>query len=164
MARDIGDLVAGEYLRRVRRCDLVDYQVVARAGSLGGLHEVDVLALDLASRTAYLCQVATQLQGLHHGGKGLGATLERVLARQAFLVEYAGQYLAGFAPRFMLWSPVVPVGQLTRGLKNRAPELELVINEGYTAAVGELRALARADAAGTNDPFFRLLQILEALR
>ncbi len=78
--------------------------------------------------------------------------------------DYAARYLGDFKThRFMLWSPRVPVGQLSEALAG-IDGLELVINGAYTERVGELRERARASTRDIGNPFFRALQIVEHLR
>jgi len=157
MAQDMGEHVAGEYLKRLNGCDVINYNVRARNGGSEGLNELDVVGFNFETRTVYLCEVATHLGGLNYGGKSVEHTIEKVLTKHAFQKHYAGKYLTNFENRrYMLWSPRVSVGKITAALEERAPDLELVINERYTAAVGELRNLASKNTSFTADPFFPL--------
>jgi hypothetical protein len=63
----------------------------------------------------------------------------------------------------MFWSPVVPIGYLTKHLA-KIEGLELIINGEYSRRVDELRSIARKEAQGVGNDFFRSLQILERLR
>jgi hypothetical protein len=63
----------------------------------------------------------------------------------------------------MFWSPVVPVGFITENL-SKHKDLELMINGDYTKQIKELEVLAKDLSHDTNNPFFRMLQILANLR
>lgn len=164
--RDIGEYVAGDYLKYVKQCDVINHNVRTRDGGAEGQNELDVIGLDFTSKTAYLCEVATHLSGgLNYGGATTMFTIEKVLAKHAFQKRYADLYLTNFnEKRFMLWSPIVPVGKITAALQEKAPDLELIINKRYSEAVEELKALARQNKSFTTDPFFRFLQIMESLK
>lgn len=164
MAAEMGELVVGAYLKEVLGCDFVDYNVRPPGGGRAGQHEFDVLGLHLDDGTAYLCEVATHLDGMNYGGKSNKDTLDRVVQKHQRQREYAEAHLRSFQHhRFMLWSPRVPVGFLTDRLAKLAG-LELVINADYARAVDALRERARATTRDAGNTFFRALQILEHLR
>jgi len=62
----------------------------------------------------------------------------------------------------MFWSPVVSAGLEMELKKIRG--LELVINDRYSACVDELLERASKVTYETNNPAFRMLQILGHLR
>jgi len=123
---------------------------------------MDVVGLNFKSKTAYLCEVTTHLLGrLYKNNK---ESVDRVRRKHARQREYARRFLGNFeSPRFMFWSPVVPVGYLTTHLRS-IKGLELVINGQYKECMKTLRSLARKHAHETQNPSFRVLQILEHLR
>ena len=162
MTTEMGEYVAGAWLREVAGCDFVNYGVRPPGGGLAGLAEFDLVGFHFGERTAYLCEVTTHLDGLNYGSYQL--TLERITKKCERQRDYARRYLAVFAShRFMFWSPRVPVGRLTDHLCG-IDGLELVINGEYRKRVGELRELARDTTRDTGNPFFRALQILGHLR
>lgn len=61
----------------------------------------------------------------------------------------------------MFWSPVVPVGAVTKGLAETRPR---IINGEYKRRINELLALAEATTHDARNPVFRVLQILTHLR
>ncbi len=163
MHTDIGEYIVGTYLAIIKGCPFIQYNVRAPGGSLAGLNELDVVGLDVDTRTAYLCEVATHLGGLLYGA-GNAETVARIVKKHDWQRHYAATHLAAFPHRrYMLWAPVVPVGALTAGL-GALTDLELVVNGDYTARIVELRAVARQNTADYNNPFFRTLQILEHLQ
>ena len=54
MALELGELVAGAYLKEVLACDVVDYNVRLPTDQ----HEFDVVGLHFSSSKAVLCEVA----------------------------------------------------------------------------------------------------------
>ena len=72
---------------------------------------------------------------------------------------------------FQWWSPYVPWGARLNAFKRIQEEwaeegrtFELIANEDYTARIGELIDRARATSSTTNEPAFRMLQVLTRLR
>jgi len=158
----IGEQLVGAYLTIVGSCYIVDYNVRPPGGGLEGLEELDVVGLDFATETAYLCEVTTHIRGLRYGSNE--ETVARIAKKHRRQKQYADRYLRRFPHRtYMLWSPVVPEGYLTEHLR-RIELLELVINEEYAKRVDELRAEARDRTNIEGNDVFRVLQILERLR
>jgi hypothetical protein len=141
---------------------VVDYNVRTPGGGLEGLNELDVLGLDFKNQVAYICEVTTHIRGTLY--KDNSTTVERIKKKHERQKIYAQKYLPNFADHhFMFWSPVVPEGYITNGLRS-IDTLELVINREYAKCVEELREKAKISTYDTNNPFFRTLQILEHLR
>ena len=67
MQTDIGEYIVGAYLAIIADCPFVQYNVRAPGGGLDGLNELDVVGLNVDTGTAYLCEVATHLDGLNYG-------------------------------------------------------------------------------------------------
>jgi len=158
----MGELVVGAYLKLCLGCAFVDYNVRPPGGGLEGLGELDVVGLDPDTGRAFLCEVTTHIRGLVYVSNA--ETIERVRKKHALQRAYAAKHLKAFPNvTFMFWSPVVPVGFLTKGLAE-IEGLQLVINQDYARRVAELRELARTSAHDAGNDFFRTLQILEHLR
>jgi len=163
MKTEMGEYAVGAYLKIIKGCDFVDYNVRRPGGGLRGLDEFDVIGLDFRNKVAYLCEVTTHITGLLYG-TGNESTVERVRQKYEKQREYAEDHLSSFPTRhFMFWSPVVPEGYITQELQ-RIQDMELVINREYKARIDELREVARKKANDEGNPFFRVLQILEHLR
>jgi len=159
---EMGEYLVGAYLKLIEGCDLVDYGVRVPDGGMEGLRELDVVGLRLADRQAFLCEVATHLDGLLYGS-GPQETIERIRQKYEHQRDYARRYLASFEPRFMLWAPVVSRGPLTEGLA-AIEGLQLVINGEYKRRVEALLEKAKRERQLTGNPVFRVFQILGALR
>lgn len=162
MSPEMGEYIAGAYLKIIKDCDFIDYNVRPVEGGLKGLNELDVLGLRFRDRTAYLCEVTTHIRGLLY--KDNRNTVARVKQKYQKQKEYAREFLKDFPNRhFMFWSPRVPKGYITNELE-KIKGLELVINDKYAKCIAELRNQAKIMSNDTGNPFFRALQILEHLR
>ena len=157
-----GEYLVGAYLKIIEKCNFIGYNVRPPGGGISGLEELDVIGLNFKSKTAYICEVTTHIRGLQYGDNR--ATVERIVAKHKRQLKYARSQLKDFENlRFMLWSPVVPVGYQTEHLE-MIKGLELVINEAYTARIAALRSKAKKLTNDEGNPAFRVLQILEHLR
>lgn len=162
MITDVGEYLVGAHLQLIEKCDFVQYNVRPPHGGLEGLGELDVVGFNFATKTAYLCEVTTHIRGLLYGSNT--DTVQKLKDKHERQKAYAFKYLTNFETRiFQFWSPVVPVGYITKELA-AFPELKLIINEEYTRRVRELQTLARITTHDARNPVFRLLQILEHLR
>jgi len=162
MKTDIGEYIVGAYLKIIKSCNFVDYNVRPPVSGLEGLDELDVVGLDFKNKTAYLCEVTTHIRGLLY--KDNKTTVERIKAKYERQKKYANNYLPDFPNRhFMFWSPVVPKGYITKGL-GKIDGLDLVINEKYAQCIAELIEAAKELTNDVGNPFFRVLQILTRLR
>ena len=161
MPTEMGEYVVGAWLRVIAGCDFVNYNVRSSATGLEGLAEFDVTAQDLKTNTVYLCEVVTHLDGINYGG--YDQTIQKIAEKHARQREFAARYLISFTPKYMFWAPRVPVGYMTDKL-SELKDLHLIINEGYTQRIAELREQAHKTKKDIGNPFFRALQILEHLR
>lgn len=158
----MGEYIVGACLKLLRKCDFVDYNVRRPGGGLAGLNEIDVVGLDFKNKITYLCEVTTHLEGTLY--KDNKTTIERIKRKYEKLKEYADNYLSDFPQRhFMFWSPVVPIGYITKELE-KIEGLELVINNNYAAYIRLLQELAKKSTHDAGNPAFRVLQILGHLR
>ncbi len=162
MITEIGEYIVGAYLKLILKCDFIDYNVRPPGGGLKGLQELDVIGLDFKESTAYLCEVTTHIRGLLYVTNK--ETLIRIAKKHRVQKDYAKKYLKTFSNiQYSFWSPVVPVGILTEGLR-KIDGLELIINGKYKKCIGKLRAEAKSITHDTGNPFFRMLQIVEHMR
>ena len=164
MKTEMGEYIVGAYLKLIKNCNFVDYNVRRPGGGLAGLDELDVMGLDFDTKTAYLCEVTTHLDGLLYGSSKKN-TVDRIKKKYDKMRDYAENHLRKelFSERcFMFWSPVVSAGVEME--LEEIQGLELVINDRYSACVGELLEQASKVTYDTNNPAFRILQILGHLR
>jgi hypothetical protein len=161
MNTEMGEYIVGAYLKLIKECDFVDYNVRRPNGGLAGLNEIDLIGLDFKEKRAYLCEVTTHLDGVLYGSSK-EVTCEKIQKKFNNLKSYAKEYLSEYKPTFMFWSPRVSSGVVDE-LEN-INKLKLVVNTDYTSCVNELREKAKDIKSDTNNPAFRIFQILEHLR
>ncbi|MDN5326390.1 MAG: hypothetical protein PWP41_1086 [Moorella sp. (in: firmicutes)] len=161
---DIGESLVGSYFKYVLGCKIVVYNC-----HLDGGGEIDVVALGPGDNKIYLCEVATHLRGLLYGDSN-AATVERVSHKIKRAAAFAAANFPEREPVFMLWAPAVSRG-LARDLNRlladpfaREIAIKFIFNHDYTACIRRLRDIARQNIKTTDEPAFRLLQILEHLR
>jgi hypothetical protein len=172
---NIGEEICGEWLRHVRTCGFVDYNVKLPTG--GG--EIDVVGIDLASRVVYACEVAVHLvTGLQYTRDNRPDNVDRLVAKFRKGVAWVRKGFPEYRHVFMLWSPVVRnqrSGSANNQLENvhevsnilRAEfsvEVEPVINERFQRALDELREVARNDTKEHTSFVVRYLQVEEHLK
>ena len=161
MNTEMGEYVVGAWLKLIRKCDFIDYNVRRPGGHLSGLNEFDILGLDFKNKTAYLCEATTHLEGLLY--KNTETTIERIEKKYANMQQYAIDCLSDFPDRhFMFWSPIVNPKVLLGFQKMQG--LEVVVNSGFTAKILELQELAKKVSHDTGNPAFRMLQIIGHLK
>lgn len=171
MSGDIGESLVGAYLRHVEQCSIVTYNsfFADRQG------EVDVVGVKLAGidkpRVVYICEVTTHTGGMLMVRRGKDATREVILEKLERLQAFAAITFPGEEYRYQWWSPYVAEGKLTKlfgelesAWAAEGRSLEFIVNADYTSRVGELVASARMNSSTTNEPAYRLLQILTRLR
>ncbi len=162
MATDIGEYIVGAYLKTIKGCDFIDYNVRTPGGGMRGLEELDVVGIDFKNKTVYLCEATTHIRGALYVNNE--TTVRRIHEKFKRQKRYADEYLPELTNKhFMFWSPVVPEGYITKGLA-KIKGLELVINGGYSKCIEELNKKAKDLTHDTGNPFFRTLQILGHLR
>src|SRR5712671_6860676 len=110
MPTEMGEYIAGAYLKITLSCDVVDYNVRPPGGGLQGLGELDVIGFSFGHRKAYLCEVTTHLNGLNIVKGTKDATIEKLKQKHQRQRDYADKYLAEFERSYMFWSPVVRPG------------------------------------------------------
>lgn len=162
MTAEVGEELVGAYLAEILKCDHVSYNVRPPGGGLEGLDEIDVVGLRFQDKTAFLCEVATNILGYMRKSPANSAI--RISKKLAGQKRYAHSHLASFPNRhFMFWSPRISSRELLDRL-GKIPNLELIINADYSARVIELRRSAKVDGHPTSNSAYRMLQILEHLR
>ncbi len=162
MHTEMGEYLVGAYLKLKFGCDVVDYNVRPPGGGQNGLNELDVIGLNFKTNQAYICEVTTHIRGLLYTSNAI--TIQRIREKYSRQKLYANEHLPKFKHnKYMFWSPVVPVGYLTRELP-QIQGLEVVINGDYKRCIEELRTLAQKITYDACNPAFRVLQVLEHLR
>lgn len=162
---DLGESLVGAYMRHVEQCSIVLYNSFF-ADQQG---EVDVVALKRQGpekpRLVYLCEVTTHIEGMARN------TVKRVPAKLGRLREFAELTFPEEEHRFQWWSPYVNEGAITAGFEHLRADwaadgraLEFIINTEYTRRIAQLVKHASGNTSTTNEPAYRMLQMLTHLR
>jgi len=168
--RNIGEEIAGEYLKWCRGCDFITYNVNTQDAQ----GEIDVVAIHLKREKIYVCEVAVHLEtGLHYVKNHRPDNVDRFVKKFSKDIEYVQKYFSKFEIIAMLWSPIVKdqkvgskynqlndVRKIQKIIINRyGITLDLVINEKYLSYPDDLREKAKQDTAEIKSPVMRLMQI-----
>jgi Holliday junction resolvase-like predicted endonuclease len=162
---DLGESLVGAYMRHIEPCNIVLYNSFF-ADQQG---EIDVIAVKPHEagqrRIVYVCEVTTHIGGMAR------ATVARIPAKLGRLREFADMTFPDEEHRFQWWSPYVSEGATTTGFaqlcadwKAEGRSLEFVINDEYTRRTAQLVEHARRNPSTTNEPAYRMLQMLTHLR
>ncbi len=163
MKTEVGEYIVGAYLKIIKECDFVDYNVRPRGGRLEGLNELDVIGINFKNNSVYLCEATTHITGLLI--KDYKTTITKIEQKHERQKEYYKKYLKNFSvPCFMFWSPLVSKKQMEKLEKNKnLNNLDFITNEKYASCINELKKKAMEITYDTGNPFFRMLQIIERI-
>jgi len=163
---EMGEYLVGAYLKLILDCEILTYN--QKLSEKQG--EFDVLGIDVNHNIVYICEVITHIRGVLYG-KSYKDTMNKIERKFKSNIKYAERIFPQYKKIYMLWSPVVPKGQMTKWLKSlperlnkNNDEIKIIINEEYTKKTNELRAKAKKDTKDRGEPFYRALQILEHMR
>jgi hypothetical protein len=171
-----GERLVGDYLRYIKNCDFVDFNVYTTETQ----GEIDVFGYATATRRAYICEVVTHLGGIQYVNVKIARpdTAGRLIRKFIKDIDYGRRAFPKLDVEYMLWSPVVRrsrqgvqydqfehLRQIEDEVRARTGvSLMLVINEAYARAIDELRTFARKETKELKSPIMRFLQIEEWCR
>jgi len=144
-----GEELVGEYLRCIRSCEFVQYNL--QTSEVQG--EIDVIGINMANRTLYVCEVAVHLvTGLQYVKNKRPDNIDRFISKFTKDIQYARTALPDYQHVFMLWSPIVKrranpqydqmshVTAIHDKLRDDFDvDLQLIINERVQECITELR-------------------------
>ncbi|MEO0868089.1 MAG: hypothetical protein AAFY17_06490 [Cyanobacteria bacterium J06642_11] len=168
-----GEELVGEYLRHIRGCEFVQYNL--QTSHVQG--EVDVIGINIATQTLYVCEVAVHLvTRLQYVKNKRPDNVDRFINKFTKDIQYARSAFPEYEHIFMLWSPIVKqransqydqvghVKAIQRSIKTTFDvDLNLIINGKFQQCIAELRAFAKQQGAAFTSPIMRFLQIEERL-
>ena len=172
---NIGEEICGEWLRHVEECEFIQYNL--KTPDVQG--EIDVIGLNMKTRTVYACEVAIHLTtGLQYVKDNQPDNVPRLTAKFRKDVAYVRSNFEGYCQRFMFWSPVVrnqKAGAKHNQLAHAAEiakiiesefqvKIELTINWKFDEALKALRKKAGEMSKELNSSVMRYLQIEERLK
>ena len=171
---NIGEEICGEWLRHVRSCEFVQYNL--KTPDIQG--EIDVIGINLAKRVVYACEVAVHLiTGLQYVKDRRPDNVPRLTSKFRKDIKYIRKAFRDYKHVFMLWSPVVK-NQRSGAKYNQVRDIELivntiqrefrvviepVINEKFMEALGKLRQMASRETQELDSTVMRFLQVEERL-
>ena len=100
---NIGEEICGEWLRHVEECEFIQYNL--KTPDVQG--EIDVIGLNMKTRTVYACEVAIHLTtGLQYVKDNQRRQCTSNCERPRFRkdVAYVRSNFEGYCQRFMFWS------------------------------------------------------------
>jgi hypothetical protein len=172
---NIGEEICGEWLRHAKHCEFIQYNLK----TLDVQGEVDVIGLNMKTRTVYACEVAIHLTtGLHYNKGGQPDNVKRLTRKFKKDVDYVCRAFPDYTRVFMLWSPVVrnqkagakynqikDVQDIADALKSECKvEIELIVNRKFQEALAKLREVARKTKSEMDSSVMRYLQVEEHLK
>lgn len=172
---NVGEELVAAYLEHIKGCEFTQKNLYTP--DVQG--EIDVIGIDLETKSVYICEVAIHLiTGLQYVKNGQPDNVKRLVTKFGKDIEYANKYFKDYDKHFMLWSPIVKdqrsgakhnqlrdVHDIQRELLGQyGIELELIINERFLSCLNELRNKASEVTKELKSPVMRLLQIEERLQ
>lgn len=173
---DPGEHVVGQYLKYIRNCDFVEYNLQTKMKQ----GEIDVVGINSSKRVVYICEVATHLTGvgLQYVKNNHPDNVNRLVEKFNKDIQYGNTNFSGFEQIYMLWTPIAKnTGHKAKANPFRDLEdikiqvkskfnvdLVIIANNDYKDALNELRKIAAKTSYAMASPIMRFLQIEEALK
>lgn len=174
MALNIGEEIVAAYLQYIKGCEFVQQNLYTT--DVQG--EIDVVGIDLESRTVYVCEVAIHLiTGLQYVKANRPNNLDKITEKFSRDIEYTHNYFPDYTQFYMLWSPIIKVSGKNAKFNQMADiekikaniqarygvTLECVINEKFADCLAELREYAGHETKALKSPVLRFMQVEEYL-
>jgi len=173
---NVGEEIAGEYLRTQRNCEFVEYNLYTP--DVQG--EIDVVGISLADHTVYLCEVAVHLTtGLRYVDQKTkqSCSARKLIQKLEKDLAYAQKYFSEYKHVLMLWSPIIKQSKAaskqnqtkdiqeiqSHFLEAHNIKLELITDQVYQECLVKLRAYAANESKELKSTILRYLQIEEHL-
>ena len=100
MTANLGEEIVAAYLQYIKGCEFIQQNLYTP--DVQG--EIDVVGIDLETKTIYVCEVAIHLAtGLYY----VPSNVIKLTEKFSKDIEYANKYFPDYTRQFMLWSPIV---------------------------------------------------------
>ena len=167
---NVGEEFVSAYLQQILGCDFTQ-QSLYTVDSQG---EIDVVGLNLKTRSVYICEVAIHLTtGLQYTYAKRPNNIKKLTEKFSRDIAYTRTYLPDFKAHYMLWSPVVKsrkneseydqmkhLEQVHKNIHQEFGEsLQLIVNLEFSKRLEQLRKKACQTTADLKSPVMRMLQI-----
>jgi len=170
---NLGEELCGEYLRHLKKCQFVTYNVTNP--DIQG--EIDVIAINLDKKVLYVCEVAVHTRGLQYVKNSRPDDYDRFVSELEKDITYAERYFKGYQIIPMIWSPIVKISlgkakydtlnELHRVVEHVREkyrlEVELIINHKFSQAMDELKEVAGSETSEFKSNVMRMFQIEKTL-
>lgn len=175
MTLNLGEEIVSAYLQYIKGCEFIQQNLYTP--DVQG--EIDVVGIDLHSKSIYVCEVAIHLiTGLQYVKDGQPNNVNKLTEKFSKDIEYTNKYFPEYSKRFMLWSPIVrptnvkakhsqtvDMEIITSNIQARyGVTLECIINQEFADCLQELREFARRETKDLKSPVLRLMQVEEYLK
>ena len=95
---NIGEELVDDYLQFIKGCEFVQKNLYT--ADVQG--EIDVVGINLKTKTVYLCEVAIHLPtGLQYNQNSRPNNVKKLVEKFSKDIEYARTYFSGYSHRFM---------------------------------------------------------------
>jgi len=141
--------------------------------------EIDVVGINLETKTIYVCEVAIHLvTGLQYVKESQPNNFNKLTEKFSKDIDYTSKYFPNYSKHFMLWSPIVKasgakakynqledIERITANIQARyGVGLECIINQKFADCLAELREYARRETKEIKSPVMRFMQVEEYLK
>jgi hypothetical protein len=170
MTENLGEEIVAAYLQYIKRCEFIQRNLYT-ADAQG---EIDVVGIDLESKTLYVCEVAVHLiTGLQYTKGSHPNNVQKLTDKFGKDIEYANRFFPDYTKHFMLWSPIVktPAGPAKHSQmadietvkacieEKYGVSLECIINDAFAGCLSEMRTYAGSVSEELKSPVLRFMQI-----
>jgi hypothetical protein len=174
MTINLGEEIVAAYLQYIKGCEFIQQNLYTP--DVQG--EIDVVGIDLETKSIYVCEVAVHLiTGLQYVKGGQPNNINKLTEKFSRDIEYTNKYFRDYAKHFMLWSPIVRVSgekakfsqitdidMITANIRAKyGVDVECVINQRFADCLVQLREYAFKETKELKSPVLRFMQIEENL-
>ena len=106
MTVNLGEEIVAAYLQYIKGCEFIQQNLYTP--DVQG--EIDVVGIDLETKTIYVCEVAIHLiTGLQYVKDSQPNNVNKLTEKFSRDIEYTNKYFPDYSKYFMLWSPIIKV-------------------------------------------------------
>jgi len=169
---NIGEELVADYLQFIKKCEFVQKNLYTE--DVQG--EIDVVGINLKTKTVYFCEVAIHLvTGLQYTKNNQPNNESKLYEKFLKDIDYARTYFKGYKHHFMFWSPIVKdksdkakynqlndVRKVQQKIKQeKGVDIEVIVNGDFLAKLRELKEYASIETKDIKSAVIRLYQIEE---
>ena len=175
MTVNLGEEIVAAYLQYIKGCEFIQQNLYTP--DVQG--EIDVVGIDLHTKSIYVCEVAIHLvTGLQYVKESQTNNVQKLTDKFSKDIAYTNKYFPEYSKHFMLWSPIVKISgvkaknnqiadieKITANMQARyGVGIECIINQKFADCLAELREYARHETKELKSPVLRFMQVEEYLK